>query len=337
LVVDDDPSAIQLMGRILADLATLRFATSGEDAVRLMHESVPDLVLLDAQMPGMSGFGVFDALKTEAELADVPVIFVTCHSEPAFEVSALEMGAADFIAKPVSPPLLLARVRTHLRMKHLADELRRTATTDSLTGVANRRQFDELIEREWKRARRAGDGLSLMLVDVDHFKLYNDRYGHPMGDTCLQSVAKALAGSVRRTADFVARCGGEEFGVVLPQTGRRGAEYMAQHLLDAVVTLGIPHAASATAPIVTVSIGVACYDEESAWYSKSVTDVRYRDDIHIRCTENELVLAADTALYSAKRAGRARARLLDISDVNSPHRVRDIEPNSISQCAGAWA
>jgi len=337
LIVDDDPTSIQLMGRILSGLATLRFATNGADAVRLVHESPPDLILLDAELPGMSGFKVLDALKADVNLSDVPVIFVTGHTETPFEVSALEMGAADFIAKPVRAALLLARVKTHLRMKRMADELRRTATTDGLTGVANRRHFDDMLEREWWRSCRSRDPLALLLVDVDHFKLYNDRYGHPKGDICLQNVAQALTRNLRRSADLVARYGGEEFGVILPQTMRGGAEHMAQRMLDAVASLGIPHAASDTAPIVSVSIGVACFDDSNAESSKAATDAKFRDSEGMRSTEADLLLAADKALYCAKNAGRARAMLLDVADVGAPHRVREIEPSSYEFSEGVWA
>src|ERR1700733_11292248 len=165
LLVDDDTGAIQLMGRILADVGKLRFATNGQDALRLARDSTPDLILLDAEMPGMSGFELLKMLKAECSLADVPVIFITSHSEAGFEVSALDMGAADFIAKPLRSSRVLARVRTQLRVKHMADELRRTATTDVLTGVANRRHFDELLEREWRRSGRCGDPGALLRVD----------------------------------------------------------------------------------------------------------------------------------------------------------------------------
>ncbi len=328
LLVDDDPGTIQVMGRILADLGDLRFATSGEDALRLARESAPDLILLDAEMPGMSGFRVFDTLKAEAALAEVPVIFITTHSEAAFEVSVLEMGAADFIAKPVSAALVLARVRTQLRIKHMADELRRVASTDGLTGVANRRRFDESLQREWLRARRNGDPLGLLLIDVDHFKLYNDRYGHPKGDTCLRNIAQALVGTSMRPADLVARCGGEEFALLLPQTPRSGAEHMASRILDAVEALRIRHEDSRTASHVTVSIGVACYDEASACWASPSSDRRFEDGVHKPLSANNLVLAADRALYSAKRAGRAQAKFLDIADVDDQQRVRDIVPLS---------
>jgi PleD family two-component response regulator len=218
LLVDDDAGAIAMMGRALASLGELRFATSGADALRLARESAPDLILLDAEMPGMSGFQTCELLKAEPALADIPVIFVTSHSEPEFEVSGLDIGAADFIAKPINPPLLLARARTQLRVKHMADELRRLSTTDALTGIANRRRFDEVFMREWQRARREGESIALMMIDVDHFKRYNDHYGHPAGDACLKAVARAVAECAHRPADLAARYGGEEFALLLPHT-----------------------------------------------------------------------------------------------------------------------
>jgi diguanylate cyclase (GGDEF)-like protein len=336
LLVDDDPGTIQLLGRILSDSGNLRFATSGEDALRLAHDSVPDLILLDAEMPGMSGFQVCETLKADPALANVPVIFVTSHSEPEFEVSGFELGAADFIAKPVSAPLVLARVKSQLRVKRIADELRRIATIDVLTGVANRRRFDEALEREWRRARRSGDPLALLMIDVDHFKPFNDRYGHPAGDACLRSVAQALVGATLRPADLVARYGGEEFVMLLPQTPRGGAEHVAQGVLDAVGALVIAHEASSTARHVTVSVGVACYDNDSECWVPPSADSRFGDDLRARCSAIELVQAADKALYSAKHAGRAQARLLDIADVDTPQLARDIAPSSRKPRATEW-
>jgi diguanylate cyclase (GGDEF)-like protein len=308
LLVDDDPGAIQLMGRILAEVGKLRFATNGKDALRLARESAPDLILLDAEMPGMSGFELLRTLKAESPLADVPVIFITSHSEAGFEVSALDMGAADFIAKPLKSSRVLARVRTQLRMKHMADELRRTAATDSLTGVANRRQFDESLEREWLRARRSGDPVSLLMIDVDHFKLYNDRYGHSKGDVCLRHVTQALLRACKGPAGLVARYGGEEFVILLPQTPRHGAQRMAQQVLDEVAALGIFHEDLQTTHYVSVSVGVACFDDASACWEDNSHAVRASD----------LVQAADKALYSAKQAGRGQAKLRDIADASTP-------------------
>jgi diguanylate cyclase (GGDEF)-like protein len=321
LLVDDDPGVIQLLGRILANLGDLRFATNGEDALRLAQESPPDVILLDAEMQGMSGYRVLDSLKARPEMANVPVIFVTAHSEPAFEVSAFEAGAADFISKPIRAALVLARVSTQLRVKRMADQLRLAAATDALTGVANRRKFDQTLEQEWQRSLRGADPLSLLLIDVDHFKLYNDRYGHPKGDEALRLVANALVHAMRRTADVVARCGGEEFGLLLPQTARAGAQHVAQRVLSAVKALDIDHTASPTARHLSVSIGIACYDEESPFWVSNPAHVRFMgEDRRLSCTAPDLVIAADKALYSAKRAGRAQCALQDIvkSDGGSP-------------------
>ena len=327
LLVDDDPTTIQLLGRILEGVGTLRFATSGEAALRLAREMPPDLVLLDAEMPGISGFEVCQALKADAALADVPVIFITSHCGTDFEVSGFDLGAADFIAKPVSPPLVVARVKTQLRLKHLADELRRIATVDALTEVANRRYFDEALKREWRSARRGGEPLALLMIDVDHFKAFNDCYGHPAGDACLRRVAQALVDVAVRPADLVARYGGEEFTLLLPRTGREGAEHVAHAALAAITALQIAHAGSITGSFLSVSMGVSCYDSDSACWEEPSTDSRFMPDPPACNGPAALVLAADRAMYAAKHAGRARAKLLDIADVEMPALARDLTPS----------
>jgi diguanylate cyclase (GGDEF)-like protein len=330
LLVDDDPGSIQVMARILSNVGNLRFATSGADALRLSHDAVPDLILLDTEMPGMSGFETCRALKADPELADTAVIFVTSHGEPSFEVSGFEVGAADFIAKPVSAPLLLARVKTQLRVKRMSDELRRSATVDPLTGVANRRRFNEALEREWRRGQRDTDSLALLMIDVDHFKLFNDRYGHTVGDACLCSVAQALSRTSLRPADLVSRYGGEEFTVLLPQTPRDGAEHVARAVLDAVKALAIPHDASPTAPHVTVSVGIGCYDEDSECWRPPAVELRRADGLRARSSGLDMVNTADKALYSAKRAGRDQAWLLDLAHLDTPQLARDIaRPSSM--------
>jgi diguanylate cyclase (GGDEF)-like protein len=317
LLVDDDPSAIQLMGRILADVGKLRFAVNGADALRLARDSTPDLILLDAEMPGMSGFELLKRLKAESSLLEVPVIFITSHTEAGFEVSALDMGAADFIAKPLKSSRVLARVKTQLRLKRASDELRHTATTDALTGIANRRKFDELLEREWLRAQRCGEPVSLLMIDVDHFKLYNDLYGHPKGDVCLQHVARALLSVCTRPADVVARYGGEEFIVLLPQTPRLGAQHVAQQVLTTVAGFGILHADSQTTHYVSVSVGIGCFDHASTCWAIRPADHGVRGDSPMPCA-GDLVEAADKALYAAKLAGRGQAKQRDIAGLDVP-------------------
>jgi diguanylate cyclase (GGDEF)-like protein len=337
VVVDDDPGTIYLMGRILQGFGQLSFATSGEKALQLVNDSVPDLILLDAELPGMSGFKVFDALRAAPAVQSVPIIFITSHTEAGFEVSALNMGAADFIAKPFTAARLLARVKTHLRTKHTIDELRRTVSTDALTGVGSRYCFEESLKREWLRGLRVGDPIALFLIDVDHFSLYRERYGQANGENCLRRVAAAIEGIVRRPADLVARCGGEQFGVLLPQTPRRGAEHIAQRILDAIGALGIRHEDSPTAHHVTASIGMSCYDEESACWEGAPANFRFGDDLKKCQAANMLLLAADKALRSAKRGGHARARLLDIAQLEAPFIAPHMPQPACVEHLAKWA
>ncbi|MEP6733318.1 MAG: diguanylate cyclase [bacterium] len=321
LIVDDDHATIQLIGRILNGVGRLRFAMSGVHALKLMREAVPDLVLLDAEMPEMSGFSICDAMKADAALRDVAVIFVTSHDSAEFELAGFQHGAVDFIAKPVREPVLLARVKTQLRVKQLTDQLRLLSTTDTLTGIANRRRFDEAMTNEWSRCLR-GDELTIALFDVDYFKPYNDQCGHQAGDACLQMVARALSGACARTADLVTRIGGDEFAVILPQTAREGARAVIRRMLDAVADVRLPALDSATmSPMstVSVSVGVASCDAASACWSAGKVP-RYNPPMHAN-TSTELLRAADRALYVAKQNGRARAYFLDVADVEFPERA----------------
>ena len=295
LLVDDDPLIIHRLSRILSEVADLRFATDGETALRLAREALPDLILLDSEMPGLSGFQVCEILKADPDFADVAVIFVTSHSDTAVHIAGLELGAVDFIAKPISEPLLLARVKTQLRIKRLTDELRRTSTMDVLTQISNRRRFDERLSAEWLRCTRDKTPIAVLLIDVDYFKRFNDHYGHPEGDACLRAVASVLEQSCHRPADLVARYGGEEFAVLLPGVALVGAQRVARRILDAMDALAYPHAGSTFAQHVTVSIGIGVLDS-----------------VPQTCSERDVIASADKALYAAKGAGRAQAWALDV-------------------------
>jgi diguanylate cyclase (GGDEF)-like protein len=306
LLVDDDLTTIHLMSKTLSGVGRLRFATTGRGALELARESTPDLILLDAQMPDMSGFKVFEAINADLQLADVPVIFVTSHKAMEFEVSALDMGAVDFISKPISPALLRARVKTHLRIKHVADALRCAAPTDRLTGAVSLRPFEEVLEREWRRACRAGAPLSLLAVGVNDFNRYHKHYGHLAGDVCLTRVASALQNSAHRAADLVCRFGVAEFLVLLPGTARRGAEHVVRRILHAIDALGIANEASPAAGQLVASIGLASFDEASVGWSSRPEDLRYSDDRRLRAGASELIVAADQALQAARSRLRPR-------------------------------
>ncbi len=291
LIVDDDLDTIRLMGDVLRGTGDLFFATNGAAAIRTAHEKNPDIVLLDAEMPELDGFEVCTALKADPATADASVIFVTAHSDIEREERALRLGAVDFISKPISPPIVRARVLTHITLKAQADELRRQATIDHLTGLPNRRAFDEVYQREWRRARRGGYALAALMIDLDCFKQFNDTYGHPAGDACLRAVAHVLDGCAQRPGDFAARYGGEEFVILLPDTADLdGGIRFAETVCAAVRALGIQHAQSLGGETVTTSVGVSAVVPQAGVNAAS------------------LVLAADQALYEAKRSGRNRVR-----------------------------
>ena len=183
LVVDDQPINIQTLYQVFHADHEVFVATSGEQALAFCRGNpLPDLILLDVVMPGLDGLAVCQQLKADPVLANIPVIFVTACMDPADETRALEAGGVDFITKPVNPMVVRARVKTHLTLKAQEDFLRSLVFVDGLTGVANRRRFDEALLSEWRQCRRAGTPLALLMIDIDHFKRYNDHYGHPTGD-----------------------------------------------------------------------------------------------------------------------------------------------------------
>ena len=290
LVVDDIPSNVHVLSRILKDDYDIYFATDGEKALDLVQARMPDLVLLDIMMPGMDGFEVCRRIKSDPATHDIPVIFISAKSEVEDETRGLEVGAIDFITKPISPPIVKARVRNHLLLKRQADLLRSLSFLDGLTGIANRRRFDDAMTREWRRCTRSHLPLSLIILDVDHFKAYNDEYGHQAGDECLRLVAELLADRARRPSDLVARYGGEEFVCLLPETDGTGAIRVAEGFRAAVAKQRIPHAQSPVAPFVTISLGVATVTPSADGSPERLAEM------------------ADQLLYRAKRAGRNRVQ-----------------------------
>ena len=289
LVVDDQPANIHVLNNVLQAQHRIFVATSGLQALRQAQTVKPDLILLDVVMPGMDGYEVCRQLKQDETTRHIPVIFVTGRDEVEDEVQGLACGAVDFITKPVSPPILQARVQTHLALKRQSDLLHSWVYLDGLTGMANRRHFNERLDVEGRRCARALEPLSVVILDVDHFKRFNDFYGHQSGDACLVRVAGALRDCLKRPADMVARYGGEEFVGLLPGSDSAGALQVGQRLVEAVRELAIPHANSPTGAQVTASAGVATLVPRSSM------------------SMEQLVARADQWLYQAKDAGRDRA------------------------------
>jgi diguanylate cyclase (GGDEF)-like protein len=320
LVVDDSRVARAVLTALLnaagypdvctADSVGRAFALLGVNTAAPAASEI-DLILMDITMPEVDGIAAIRQIRATAVLRDIPIIVVTGRVEPGNLQMAFDAGAMDYITKPPHEIELAARVTSALRLKDEIDQrkarerelvqvlqqleaanrlLEHRSATDGLTGVANRRQFDSVLAAEWGRANRHNTWLSLIMVDIDKFKQYNDTYGHQGGDACLKTVADILVSDAQRSADLVARYGGEEFALILPGTDLEGGVFVAERLRAAVEEARIAHAASLVSDHVTLSLGVAAMLPRC-------------DD-----TQVSLVAAADKALYQAKQEGRNRVR-----------------------------
>ena len=297
LIVDDQPQNVQVLAETLGSDHELLVAGSAARALELAPAA--DLILLDVVMPDMDGLEICRRLKASEATKRIPVIFVSALEQTEDQTQGFEAGAVDYILKPISPAIVRARVRTHLELKAARDLLERLATQDALTGIANRRRFDEAVEEEWRRCLRGSHPLTIALADIDHFKAFNDRHGHGGGDTCLRLIAGALQRLCRRPGELVARYGGEEFAFLLPEVDSDGARHFVVRVLNAVASLEIP--------------GL----EKPGGLSASVGAVTL-----IPSPLNSLegaIRAADEGLYAAKKGGRKRGV------------VRDLETEGISE------
>ena len=288
LIIDDIPANIKSLNGILVGDYDIAFATEWKKGLEIAGRTNPDLILLDIMMPEMDGFEICRRLKAEPATRDIPVIFITALDGEADEEKGLAIGAADYITKPFHPAIVTLRVRNHIKFKLQRDRLEALTLTDSLTEIANRRLFDQHLDQEWQRCLRAKDPLSAIMMDIDHFKAFNDNYGHAAGDDCLRRVAQALVQVPSRPGDVVARVGGEEFACLLSGTDAEGAVVVARQLCAAVTGLAIPHGYSEVSDCVSISAGIACVEPAP-------------DD-----TPVSLVKRADEMLYEAKEAGRNR-------------------------------
>lgn len=318
LAVDDRPENLLAIEALLdgPEVEVVR-ATSGEEALAKMLEHDFALVLLDVQMPEMDGFEAAQLMRGHKNTRNVPIIFATAISKEQKHIfKGYDSGAVDYMFKPLDPDILRSKVavflQLHRQRKALQDKtveldakvceleevrrqlersnamLERLSTIDGLTGVYNRRRFDEVLDLEWRRAIRTQSPLSLIIIDLDCFKNYNDRYGHLAGDACLRQVAETMNDVLKRPSDMMARYGGEEFAAVLPGIGLDHAAQLAEQMRAAIETLQIDHACSFTSEVVTVSMGVASM-------------IPKRDAL-----PSVLIAASDTALYEAKQTGRNR-------------------------------
>ncbi|MBU0733637.1 MAG: diguanylate cyclase [Proteobacteria bacterium] len=289
LIADDERFNLNILVDILKPDYKVIVAKDGKQALKRAESNPPDLILLDIMMPELDGYEVCKNLKENEQTKDIPVIFITAMKEAGDEARGFDLGAVDYITKPFQAAIVMARVKAQLKMKWQADMLRQMASIDGLTEIPNRQKFEEVFDREWNRAVRNKVPLSVLLMDIDFFKQYNDAYGHGRGDKCLKEVAQALAGTIRRPGDFVARYGGEEFIAVLPETDIPGAMTIAETMRSNVELLKILHAQSVPLDFVTISIGVSSVFPSGGFSDAALVSV---------------VAAADEMLYKAKAAGR---------------------------------
>ncbi len=286
LVVDDDRVNRTALAKLLENDCRLLLAKDGPSALKRAKDEDVSLVLLDISMPGMDGYEVLRQLKADERTADIGVIFITGQTDEADEERGLLLGAADYVWKPIRPAIVRARILAHLKLSMQRRELERLSTQDGLTGIGNRRHFDDALERACRRAARTGDPVTLAMLDVDHFKQYNDFYGHGAGDEALREVARVLSRYVGRPYDLAARYGGEEF-VLLVEAGTQ-FESLLERVRREIMALQIPHARSSVAAILTVSGGGLTA------YMAGTADPA------------ALLRHADMLLYRAKREGRNR-------------------------------
>jgi diguanylate cyclase (GGDEF)-like protein len=300
LVVDDEHLYLDLIADILGADYKILVADEGMTGLEIAFIHVPQLILLDLMMPGIDGFEVFRCLKADSRTCEIPVIFITGTGDVATETKGLKMGAVDYINKPINPDLVRARVNTQINFKLMRDKLVRLAATDGLTGLANRFHFDRMLAYEYARHSRSGKELSLIMLDIDQFKAFNDTYGHISGDECLREIARAMTRTVSRATDLVARYGGEEFVILLPETSLSGAVTLAERVRNCISNLALPHKDS-SAGHVTASLGVVT---GSFLKVSSIMDV---------------LTEADIQLYAAKAGGRNRVAFRAVERLEQPH------------------
>lgn len=287
MIVDDELLNLHVLYNSLKQDYNVITASSGEKALEKAHEERLDIILLDIAMPGMNGFDVLTKLKESSETRNIPVIFITGMTSAKDEAKGLFLGAVDYIAKPFNIDIVQARIRTHLKIIKQMRLIESLGMIDSLTDLANRRRFDQQLKIEWARAIREKKCLSLLTIDVDKFKDYNDAYGHPMGDALLQTLSRIFREQAHRATDLVARIGGEEFVVLLPNSDLVGTLEVGERIRTAVEELGEPSGENPERPV-TVSLGAATV------FPNANSQV---DDFIKEC---------DAKLYTAKKTGRNR-------------------------------
>ena len=283
LLVDDDKINTAILVRSLKMFQQVYEVHSGVDAIEFCKETPPDLVILDVVMPSMDGYATCKILKSMPQMENCPIIFSTTLETVEDEIACWEAGGSDFVTKPAIPQTLMKRIEAHLQLKLKSDAQQELAYFDSLTGLGNRRHYNNIYKEQVSLALRTKKDLSIVVLDLDYFKQFNDKYGHQQGDQCLINVAQAIKSQLHRPTDSAMRYGGEEFILILPDTDLNGATYVANKIISAIMAQKTPHICSPY-HIVTTSAGVS---------SLNTVD-----------NHKELFSVADRQLYEAKKLGR---------------------------------
>ena len=285
LIVDDDPSSLLVLTHMLKSEYNVHEASNGASAIMMAEEHLPDLILLDIVMPGMDGYQVFTALQKSEKTAGIPVIFVTGLNDNNDEKKGLKLGAVDYINKPCDQTIVRLRVYHQIQIINQLRTIEHLSMMDQLTEIPNRRNFDNRLYLEWGRAIREKVPMSLLMIDVDHFKKYNDTYGHQQGDKALCMVAQTITKTLKRTSDFAARWGGEEFVVLLPNSDSSGGLEIGEKIRKNLEATNLS-CSNGDLTRLTASIGVNTQTPTAS------------------CSTDKFILGADRALYRAKNSGR---------------------------------
>lgn len=289
LFVSDSNESVDVLRAALLPNYRFDVVHSAKKTLEILKNGpCPDMILLDTGMQGMDSFEICQQLKENESSKDIPVIFIADKGRIDEETKAFEVGAVDFISKPINPLISKARIEIHLKLKQQRDLLVALAERDGLTGVSNRRRFDQVLSKDYRHALREQKPLALLMIDIDDFKLFNDYYGHLAGDEALKQVVLTIDKTLNRPLDQVARYGGEEFACLLPGTDIEGMKLIAESILKAVRGLQIPHKFSRATNILTLSLGGVSIIPEHGH------------------NPNVIVEKADIMLYKAKDSGRNR-------------------------------
>ena len=287
LIVDDMDINLKMLSDVLQEEYTVYTALNGDDAIKIAKELSPDLILLDIVMPVMNGFQVFSSLRDMNETAGTPIMFITALSSPDDEQRGLQLGAVDYICKPFDNAVVKLRVRQQIRIVNQLRAIENLSMIDQLTRIPNRRNFDHRLNVEWGRAIREKTSISILILDIDDFGNYNNTYGHQQGDRALCMVAKELMQALKRTSDFAARWGGEEFIALVPNSDISGGLKIGERIRVNIESADVALEDGDITKL-TVSIGVNSQIPTSS------------------CSVEEFISKADKALYKAKNMGKNR-------------------------------